>query len=70
MCGLDRSVSEMLLDAEQVDPALGDGESDGDVLARHLAQLAGREPGDQHVGAQLHLRTRGSETLGMETETT
>lgn len=56
MRGLDGAVSEVLLYAEQVDPALGDGEADADVLARHLPQLARSEPRHQHVRAQLHLQ--------------
>lgn len=59
MRGLDGAVAEVLLDAEQVDPAVGDGEADGHVLARHLAQLARREAGHQRVRAQLHLPHRG-----------
>lgn len=45
----------MLLHAEQIDPALGNGKAHGDILAGYLAQLAGGEARHQDVGAQLHL---------------
>lgn len=55
MRGLNGAVSEVFFDPEKIDPALGDGKPDGDVLARYLPQLAGCKSRHQHVCAQLHL---------------
>lgn len=58
---LDGSVAEVFLDAEHVDPGLGNGEADGHVLARDLAVLAADVARHQHVGAQFDARAADAE---------
>ena len=55
MAGLDRSVAEVFLHAEHVDPALRKWEPDGHVLARDLAVLAADVARNEHVAEELHL---------------
>lgn len=40
MCRFNGPVPEVLLHAEQVDPALGNGEPNGHVLAGNLSEFA------------------------------
>ncbi len=55
VCGLDWTISEVLLSSEHVDPALWYGEPDGDVLARNWSHLSPRRPRHEDVCPYLNL---------------